>query len=79
MEHIAGVERSFVEFFANAKAKLRALQAEAPQRWGDADHAFHSTLASAKDRVAQALADDFDTPGAMSALQVMGGREGRRL
>ena len=70
MEHIAGVEKSFVEFFANAKAKLRALQAEAPQRWGEADHAFHGTLASVKDRVARALADDFDTPGAMSALQV---------
>jgi len=30
----------------------------------------HLALASTKDRVAAALADDFDTPGAMSALQV---------
>jgi hypothetical protein len=70
MEHIAGVEKVFLEFFANVKAKLRTLRPELPQHWGAPDHAFHRALVDAKGAVARSLADDFDTPSAMAALQV---------
>jgi cysteinyl-tRNA synthetase len=70
MDHIAGVEKVFVEFFANIKAKLRSLQAEQPQHWGASDHAFHRVFCDTKETVARSLADDFDTPSAMTALQV---------
>ncbi len=71
MEHIAGVEKGFLDFFANVKAKLRTLQADLPQHWGSPDHAFHRVLSTIKDTVARSLADDFDTPSAMAALQVL--------
>lgn len=79
MEHIAGVEKGFLDFFANVKAKLRTLQADLPQHWGSPDHAFHRVLSTIKDTVARSLADDFDTPSAMAALQELVGEVNRYM
>ena len=68
MEAIIAIEKTYVEFFANSRAKLRTLPPVAPQRWGPADKVFAAFIAKTKADVREALCDDFNTPGAMAAL-----------
>ena len=68
MEAMAAIDKMYVEFFANTKARLRGLKPEGPCKWQPHDHAFASFLEGVKERVYACLADDFDTPGAMAQL-----------
>jgi cysteinyl-tRNA synthetase len=68
MEEMAGVERTYTEFFASVKATLRGLPATVSQHWGAREIALSSALSRSKEVVRACLADDFDTPGAMAAL-----------
>jgi cysteinyl-tRNA synthetase len=62
MEIVAGIEKPFVEFFANVKGQLRTLSVDGRAKWGPREHEFGGLLEVAKEKVREALADDFDTP-----------------
>ena len=62
MEGAAAVERTFDEFFGNARARLRGLPRDAPAKWGPREHAFGEVLRNTRATVRARLADDFDTP-----------------
>lgn len=68
MEEIAGVEKYYSEFFANVKATLRGLPVTVNQHWAQRDIDFQAAINKAQEDVRKCLADDFDTPGAMSVL-----------
>jgi len=68
MQGVLDMERTFVEFFHNVKATLRALPATGPQFWRQKEIAFESALLAIKQQVHDALCDDFDTPTVLQIL-----------
>lgn len=68
MDLVAAMDKTFVEFFANAKAVLRALSVDGPAKWGDRELEFAQVLAGAKEEVREALCDDLDTPTVLKVL-----------
>lgn len=70
MTQAVNIERSFNEFFLNAKATLRRVgpHASGPQHLGPRSQAMIATLEAAKVSVRADLADDFDTPRAVQHL-----------
>jgi cysteinyl-tRNA synthetase len=71
MESAAAEERLFLEFFDNVKAVLRSLPPTSNQHWAARDRRFAEALSAAKEAVRAALADDFNTPGAMETLAAL--------
>ncbi|CAN0166475.1 unnamed protein product [Ectocarpus sp. 6 AP-2014] len=69
MSGALAAERTFSEFFHNVKAALRRTTARDPARTKEPELALMSSLSEAKKEVKKCLCDDFDTPGAMGALQ----------
>ncbi|CBK24811.2 uncharacterized protein [Blastocystis hominis] len=69
MEEARAKEKLFAEFFHNVKATLRQLTADQPQRWDDAEVQLNAQLDAARTSVHTCLCDDFDTAGAMEALE----------
>ncbi|CAN0370534.1 unnamed protein product [Pylaiella littoralis] len=69
MSGALSAEKIFSEFFHNVKAALRRTTARDPARTKEAELALMSRLSEAKKEVKRSLCDDFDTPGALSALQ----------
>lgn len=68
MEGVAAIEKLYLDFFDNVKATLRSLPATVNQHWSARDKEFAAGVAKAKEGVRAALADDFNTPQAMSVL-----------
>lgn len=71
LSNARSVEKKLKEFFHNAAAALRPLDADSTlaQKWGPAEHELQSALKSAQQSYRQRLLDDFDTPGALVSLQ----------
>ncbi|CAM9579252.1 unnamed protein product [Scytosiphon promiscuus] len=69
MSGALAAEKIFSEFFHNVKAALRRTTARDPARMKDPELTLMSRLAGAKREVRKTLCDDFDTPGAVGALQ----------
>lgn len=69
MSHAVIVEKSFSEFFLNAKAKLRSGKITNAQKWGAAEAILALSLEKCKMEVNAGLCDDFDTPRCMKAMQ----------
>merc|ERR1711937_854275 len=63
-----GTEKTFVEFFHNAKAVLRQGKISHMQRWDRPARDLQLALESARVKVDEALKDDFDTPATIKAL-----------
>ncbi|GAQ85783.1 Cysteinyl-tRNA synthetase [Klebsormidium nitens] len=63
-------ERDLRTFFQNVQVALREVPppAEADQRWGADEKEMQTSIEEAEDEVRARLEDNFDTPGAMSAL-----------
>eukprot|EP00898_Chlorokybus_atmophyticus_P002631 jgi/Chlat1/3369/Chrsp23S03805 len=57
-------------FFQNVDVAIRAVGSEvhAAQGWRDAEKSLHKALAAAQEEVHARLCDNFDTPGAMTAV-----------
>jgi cysteinyl-tRNA synthetase len=76
MDGVAAVEKTYSEFFANVRARLRAAAAAAAlggaadpsHHWGSREKEFARAMDGTKAEVREALCDDFNTPGAMAAL-----------
>ena len=68
MSHALNTEKTFVEFFHNVKAVLRDGNIINPQKWDAPARELQNTLHDIKNRVNDALKDDFDTPASISAL-----------
>lgn len=68
MSHAMSIEKIFVEFFHNVKAVLRAGKITDVQRWDSHARELQLAVESAKTNVDNALKDDFDTPGSLTAL-----------
>jgi len=62
------LEKLFVEFFYVIKALLREQTADAPQNWTANEKKLNEALINNKQRVHQALEDNFNTPEAMLGL-----------
>lgn len=73
MEMMSGVERTYIEFFDNVKARLRSLPPTVNQHWNETDRNFATMLSKVKEDVRKALADDFNTPLVMSLLNELVG------
>eukprot|EP00903_Cladosiphon_okamuranus_P021396 g19666.t1 len=69
MSGALAAEKIFSEFFHNVKAALRRTTARDPARTREAELALMSSLSNTKKEVKRCLCDDFDTPGAVAALQ----------
>ncbi|CAN0150207.1 unnamed protein product, partial [Hapterophycus canaliculatus] len=74
MSGALAAEKIFSEFFHNVKAALRRTTARVrgcgdPARMKEPELTLLSRLADAKVEVRKSLCDDFDTPGAVGALQ----------
>lgn len=68
LQQAASIEKIFSEFFHNVKAAQRRLSTKGPQHVGADERSVLQQLETAKDVVAAALYDDFDTPLAVSHL-----------
>jgi cysteinyl-tRNA synthetase len=70
MDHAITTEKLFVEFFHNVKATLRrsTTLASQEQKWEEEEYLLQGDTATCKNRVDEALRDDFDTPTALAAL-----------
>jgi cysteinyl-tRNA synthetase len=68
MESAANEEKIYIEFFDNIKAQLRTLPQTSNQHWAARDLKFAELIAETKQNVRAALADDFNTPEALSLL-----------
>jgi cysteinyl-tRNA synthetase len=70
MTQAVNIERIFAEYFHNVKALLRRLGdlSATVQHVGPAEEALLSRLEDSKTEVRACLMDDFNTPGAVSAL-----------
>lgn len=71
MESAASEEKVFIEFFDNVKAQLRSLPQTSNQHWAPRDLKFAELIAETKEGVRAALADDFNTPEAISLLSAL--------
>lgn len=71
MAEALSVERMFTEFFHNVKAVLRDTSITQPQKWNLPARTLQLAIREAQNAVDEALKDDFDTPNAMKALQVL--------
>jgi cysteinyl-tRNA synthetase len=69
MDEAVNVDRFFTEFFANVKARLRELGLEKSQKWTPTEKSLNDALLECKQKVHMALADDLNTPLALSHLQ----------
>ena len=69
MEEARAKEKLFNEFFHNVKALLRTQPADAEECWKDREIALNKELMECREVVYKSLCDDFDTEGAMSALE----------
>ncbi|KAJ8599745.1 hypothetical protein CTAYLR_003427 [Chrysophaeum taylorii] len=67
------LEKKFKEFFHNVVAALRPLDADASatQKWSRSERDLREALSSAQASYRARLLDDFDTPGALLALQAL--------
>jgi cysteinyl-tRNA synthetase len=70
MTQAVNIERAFNEYFLNIKALLRRIgpHASGTQHVGPREFALLAALESAKERVREAILDDFDTPRAVQHL-----------
>jgi cysteinyl-tRNA synthetase len=68
MSHAMVTEKTFVEFFHNAKACLRKHDMKESQKWSPVAVELQKTLGDCMTAVDAALKDDFDTPAALSVL-----------
>jgi len=68
MSHAITTEKTFVEFFHNAKAVLREEKISDKQRWEKPDRDLQLAVELARVKVDEALKDDFDTPAAIGYL-----------
>lgn len=73
MQHAIVLEKTFVEFFHNVKAALRACASakNKHQKWSkqsNKEKAMYDALNASRKAVGDALRDDFDTPAALQAL-----------
>jgi cysteinyl-tRNA synthetase len=68
MNQAVSIEKIFAEFFLNVKAVLRRLGLNGPQHVGDKERTILLALEDCKEKVHEALLDDFDTPTAAAAL-----------
>jgi cysteinyl-tRNA synthetase len=62
------IDRIFAEFFLNVKAVLRRLGLKSNQHVSAREHEMSHFLEATKKKVREALADDFDTPRAITTL-----------
>ncbi|KAL8273469.1 hypothetical protein Esti_002535 [Eimeria stiedai] len=71
MQQAIDVDRGFLNFFSLAKAKLKAASpiGDFTQRWTEEDVKLNGELRETKEKVRNALLDNFDTPEALVALQ----------
>ena len=70
MTQAVNIERAFNEYFLNIKALLRRIgpHASGTQHVGPREFALLTALESAKEKVREAILDDFDTPRAVQHL-----------
>jgi cysteinyl-tRNA synthetase len=71
MVHAMSMEKTFVEFFHNAKAVLRETKIISDQRWDIDARNLQLSVENTKTAVDEALKDDFDTPVAINALAAL--------
>ena len=71
MEEACAKEKLFDDFFQNVKATLRSQSPDAAERWDAREIALNAALMKAREDVYSSLCDDFDTEGAMSALETL--------
>lgn len=69
LQEAAAIDHTFNEFFLSAKAKLRGLTTDGPQRWNDVEKGLSGQLLKARADVRVALCDDFNTPDALKVLR----------
>ncbi|KAL8444771.1 hypothetical protein Emed_006086 [Eimeria media] len=71
MQQAIDVDKGFLNFFSLAKAKLKAASpvSDFTQRWSEEDIKLNDELRGTKEKVRNALLDNFDTPEALVALQ----------
>ena len=69
MEEARAKEKLFNDFFGNVKALLRSQSPDAEERWNEREVALNGELMRAREAVHASLCDDFDTEGAMAALE----------
>ena len=62
-------EKLFNNFFQNVKTRLRTQPVDAPERWQDREVALNKELMDCREAVRESLCDDFNTEGAMRALE----------
>jgi len=68
MSHALTTEKTFTEFFHNAKAVLREGKISDVQKWDTAARDLQMAVEVARVKVDEALKDDFDTPASITAL-----------
>jgi len=68
LAHACEVEKTYTEFFHAVKAVVRSADEKAPQRWEEAEKKLAEALYQTKDKVHDALVDNFNTPAVMLAL-----------
>jgi len=71
LQNARSVEKKFKEYFLNVHAVLRALDGDpnASHKYRACDHKLLAALRRTQDKVRERFLDDFDTPGAVLALQ----------
>ncbi|KAL8435016.1 hypothetical protein ACSSS7_002774 [Eimeria intestinalis] len=71
MQQAIDVDKGFLNFFSLAKAKLKAASpvSDFMQRWSEEDVKLNDELRATKEKVRNALLDNFDTPEALVSLQ----------
>ena len=62
-------EKLFNNFFQNVKTRLRTQPVNAPERWEKREVDLNKELMDCREAVRESLCDDFNTEGAMRALE----------
>ncbi|KAK8811438.1 hypothetical protein WA158_003172 [Blastocystis sp. Blastoise] len=71
LEEAKTKDKMFNEFFHNIKAILRNTNVDCKQHWNEAEVTLNNALLKCRQDVFDHLCDDFDTPSAMSDLEIL--------